>query len=100
MKKIIIFLFLFILLFSLFCYAQRENNNTETYQNEKLYKYTNNIYYQPKLLGFFFPSEPSSNSNNIFGTNRYKGVSYTNLNKSLPTDPEAVKVWKEWGIMK
>ncbi|MEI0485667.1 hypothetical protein R4K89_11335 [Brachyspira intermedia] len=98
MKKIIIFLFLFILLFSLFCYAQRENNNT--YQNYRLYKYPNYIDYQPKLLGFFFPSEPYSNSNNIFGTNRYKGVSYTNLNKSLPNDPEAVKLWKEWGIMK
>ena len=100
MKKIIIFLFLFILLFSLFCYAQRENNNTDTYQDYILYKYPNYIDYYPKLLGFFFPSEPYSNSNNIFGTNRYKGVSYTNLNKSLPNDPEAVKLWKEWGIMK
>ncbi|WP_300743185.1 hypothetical protein [uncultured Brachyspira sp.] len=99
MKKIIIFLFLFILLFSLFCYAQRENNNTDTYQDYILYKYPNYIDYYPKLLGFFFPSETSSNLNNIFTMNRYKGMSYT-LHKSLPNDPEAVKLWKEWGIMK
>ncbi|MDA0035723.1 hypothetical protein OFR41_11465 [Brachyspira hyodysenteriae] len=92
MKKIIIFLFLFITVFSLFSYPQKESNkfiSTTTYSSE------NNT----KLLGFFFPFI-DKNSDKIFIKYRYKGISYTNLNTYSSNDPEMVKLWKEWGIMK
>lgn len=91
MKKIIIFLFLFITVFSLLSYAQKESNkviSSTTYSSE------NNT----KLLGFFFPFI-DKNSDKVFIKYRYKGISYTNVNTSS-NDPEMVKLWKEWGIMK
>ncbi|MEI0492827.1 hypothetical protein R4J17_10330 [Brachyspira intermedia] len=95
MKKIIIFLFLFIMLFSLISYAQNKTYKLNNIDTEYNYSKDNR-----KLLGFFFPFINYTNSNKIIIQDRYKGISYTNLNKSLTDDPEMVQLWKEWGIMK
>ncbi|CRF32024.1 hypothetical membrane protein [Brachyspira suanatina] len=95
MKKIIIFLFLFILSFSLISYAENRIYKFNNIDIEYDYSKDNN-----KLLGFFFPFINNTNSNKIIIQDRYKGISYTNLNKSLINDPEMVQLWKEWGIMK